>query len=172
MKDLTELPYNIKEIINLYCLNKISDYNTIQTFNKICNYEPCAYSNIKIWKVKKQYTHNQTKHKDAINKLVSIASIKKENMFRAECGNSIYMKSSFFNNDLFGFACHECGDRYFTLYKRIDQFICAGCAHEKTLNICKLYNYEEIKLIKKKMQDEEAQYLNRMLGTSFLGLGR
>lgn len=59
MTKLMKLPYWAKERINLYTLNKISDWEALQEFNKLCDYEPCMYSNpiidkcAKIYKTKK-----------------------------------------------------------------------------------------------------------------------
>ncbi len=52
------LPYGCKELINLYCLNKFTDYIPLQEFNKICDYEPCKYSNKKLLKAERYYNKN------------------------------------------------------------------------------------------------------------------
>lgn len=52
---MNNLPYFIKENINLYALNTINDYETLIEFNKICNYEICQYSHEKLRNAKKNY---------------------------------------------------------------------------------------------------------------------
>jgi hypothetical protein len=52
---MNKLPYACKELINLFALDKIKDYETLQEFNKICNYEPCEYSDIKLRNAKFNY---------------------------------------------------------------------------------------------------------------------
>ena len=49
------LPYACKELINLYALNQIKDYEPLQEFNKICDYKPCSYSCIKLKNADKIY---------------------------------------------------------------------------------------------------------------------
>lgn len=70
---ISDLPYFCKELINLYCLNKLSDYETLQCFNKIADYKPCKnYSNSKIGKCKMQYENSMRKFEAEKRKLLRL----------------------------------------------------------------------------------------------------
>jgi len=43
------LPYFAKERILLFAYNKKKDNRHLLEFNKIINYKPCEYSNLKLW---------------------------------------------------------------------------------------------------------------------------
>lgn len=57
-----KLPYFVKERINLFVLNKFSDYEPLQEFNKICDYVPCKHSDIKMQRAYFNYRKQQSIH--------------------------------------------------------------------------------------------------------------
>ena len=64
------LPYAAKEAVNLFALNKLSDYEALQEFNKISDYEPCEYSNPLIAKCGRVYKRKMGQFINKKNKLV------------------------------------------------------------------------------------------------------
>lgn len=55
MKSIKSLPYFCKELINLYALDCYKNYEALQEFNKIADYEPCIYSHHLIEKCARKY---------------------------------------------------------------------------------------------------------------------
>ena len=45
---MNKLPYKVKEIINMFALATMNDYEPLQIFNEIVYYEPSQFSNIKL----------------------------------------------------------------------------------------------------------------------------
>jgi len=59
--NIAKLPYYCKELINMYTLNKLSDYDALKEFNKICDYEPCEYSNEEVRFSNNMYSYQMYK---------------------------------------------------------------------------------------------------------------
>lgn len=55
MNILQQLPYAVKENINLFALDTVRDYEILKLFNKDCDYEPCEYSNKKLFYAETRY---------------------------------------------------------------------------------------------------------------------
>jgi len=68
---MDKLPYGCKELINLFALNKYSDYKPLEEFNKICDYESCEYSHEKLRKAKENYIIMRNKFTILINKTIA-----------------------------------------------------------------------------------------------------
>jgi len=67
---MENLPYNCKELINMFALNKYKDYETLKEFNKIIDYEPCEYSNERIFNSEKVYNKGDKTCQRKVNKLL------------------------------------------------------------------------------------------------------
>lgn len=80
---MQNLPYKIKELINMYTLDKIKDFEPLQKFNEICEYKPCSYSPAKLQKAKSAYLKAMTKNLKEQSTLILKEATKRDDLTRS-----------------------------------------------------------------------------------------
>lgn len=109
------LPYACKERINLFCLKKYTDYPALQEFNKICDYEPCEYSNNNLISAENRYYKKMKKNEIEINKFI------KKNLLKKKSINENIMKDCF----------HLLESSFAKMMKSQDYYYCRDCKEYK-----------------------------------------
>ena len=136
--ELKNLPYTCKEIINLYALNQMKDYLPLQEFNKIADYEPCQYSNLKLKTAKKTYDRKMDIINIKITALLNSAWNKKNNIFNSDFSKYLnFIKHSHENKSLqiylYGIPCASCRKRTKKYYKYYGDEVCEVCVFNLNL---------------------------------------
>jgi len=70
MNKLENLPYAVKEKINLFALDTVKDYEMMKEFNKIMDYEPCEYSNRNLYYAETRHKRLMGTHQTEQNKFI------------------------------------------------------------------------------------------------------
>lgn len=74
MKIYINLPYRVKEMINMFAFDSIESFDKLVVFNKICDYKPCKYSNEKLQYAYNKLVYSQVRLQYAYNKIKYIGS--------------------------------------------------------------------------------------------------